>query len=87
MNAYLSPCKECIATRTTSDTHPLWEDPDAFVHLVYVEGKQAPKVKHPSLDEAKREAERLAKFTREKVYVVKVVATCTTETITKWEGA
>jgi hypothetical protein len=38
-----------------------------------VEGKQAPSKLHDSLEEATAEATRLAKITRQDVYILKVV--------------
>lgn len=43
-------------------------------YAVMVEGKQGPSKLHNSLEEATMEATRLAKITRQDVYVLKVVA-------------
>jgi hypothetical protein len=94
-----SPCFSCqqhvdyprvkpsfVAAR---DLTPTGAAPEKKVdYLVYVSGKGQPTHIHNTLTEAKIEAERLAKLNpNHKVYVVTPVATCTTETVTKWEDA
>lgn len=41
--------------------------------MVYVEGRNSPKVKHTSDDDARREAERLAIQEDKKVYILKAL--------------
>ena len=90
---WASPCRYCnLLTSNSTSIHSFWKPKtdttsQLDIHLVYVGGKGQPTALHKTLADAKTEAERLAKLNpNHTVYVVKVVATCTTETVTKWEA-
>ena len=51
--------------------------------MVYVEDQEAPNFKHVTLKGAKAEAERLASFTKKKVYILEAVEYCECTAI-KW---
>lgn len=83
-----APCFSCQRHDNYPDVKPHFTSKHApDTHLIYVSGKGQPTVQHPILAKAKAEAERLAKLNpTRKVCVVKVVAICTSEVVTKWEG-
>ena len=39
-------------------------------YMIYVEGQNGPTRKHPTYQDAKKEAERLARLTRRKTYIL-----------------
>lgn len=44
-----------------------------YIYLVSVDGMQAPKFEHPTLDEAKKEAERLAAMQGNQERIIRVL--------------
>ena len=55
---------------------------EAPFYMVYAEGKSAPTYKHGSMEEATKEADRLAKFLNAKTYVLAAVMEIRPEIVT-----
>ena len=52
--------------------------------MVYVEGQSQPGFQHPSLEEAKKEAERLCTKLRVRAYVLEALGACALKAI-EWD--
>ena len=59
---------------------------EAPFYMVYAEGKTAPTFKHGSMEEATKEADRLAKFLNTKTYVLAAVMEIRPEIVTSAVG-
>ena len=59
---------------------------EAPFYMVYAEGKSSPTVKHGSIKEATKEADRLAKFLNTKTYVLAAVMEILPEIVTSAVG-
>ena len=59
---------------------------EAPFYMVYAEGKSAPTFKHGSMEEATKEADRLAKFLNTKTYVLAAVMEIRPEIVTSAVG-
>ena len=59
---------------------------EAPFYMVYAEGKTAPTYKHGSMEEATKEADRLAKFLNTKTYVLAAVMEIRPEIVTSAVG-
>ena len=59
---------------------------EAPFYMVYAEGKSAPTYKHGSMEEATKEADRLAKFLNTKTYVLAAVMEIRPEIVTSAVG-
>lgn len=59
---------------------------EAPFYMVYAEGKSAPTYKHGSMEQATKEADRLAKFLNTKTYVLAAVMEIRPEVVTSAVG-
>ena len=59
---------------------------EAPFYMVYAEGKSSPTYKHGSMEEATKEADRLAKLLNTKTYVLAAVMEIRTEVVTSAVG-
>ena len=59
---------------------------EAPFYMVYAEGKSSPAYKHGSMEEATKEADRLAKFLNTKTYVLAAVMEIRPEIVTSAVG-
>ena len=63
-----------------------WGSKEAPFYMVYAEGKSAPTFKHGSMEEATKEADRLAKSLNTKTYVLAAVMEIRPEVVTSAVG-